>query len=125
MTDRDPERPGEPPPSEPPPLEPTLAIPEQPGLAAPVPDAPNVPTTPSSGIEAHPVSAWIAGYRTIRKLGEGGMGVVFEAEQQEPKRLVALKVTRGGPFVDEHSVRLFQREAQSLARWPLSASPCR
>jgi tetratricopeptide (TPR) repeat protein/tRNA A-37 threonylcarbamoyl transferase component Bud32 len=52
----------------------------------------------------------------IRKLGEGGMGVVYEVEQQNPRRSVALKVIRGGPFVDEHSVRLFHREAQSLAR---------
>jgi serine/threonine protein kinase/Tfp pilus assembly protein PilF len=60
--------------------------------------------------------SWIAGYRMIRKLGEGGMGVVYEVEQQSPRRSVALKVIRGGPFVDEHSVRLFHREAQSLAR---------
>ena len=60
--------------------------------------------------------SWIAGYRMIRKLGEGGMGVVYEVEQQSPRRSVALKVIRGGPFLDEHSIRLFHREAQTLAR---------
>ncbi len=55
-------------------------------------------------------------YTILRKIGEGGMGVVYEAEQKNPKRLVALKVVRGGPFVDEHRLRLFQREAQALAR---------
>ncbi len=51
-----------------------------------------------------------------RKLGEGGMGVVYEAEQQSPRRPVALKVMRGGLFVDEAHVKMFQREAQTLAR---------
>ena len=58
----------------------------------------------------------IAGYRIIRKLGEGGMGVVYEAEQESPRRPVALKVVRGGAYVDEHRVKLFQREAQTLGR---------
>jgi tetratricopeptide (TPR) repeat protein len=44
------------------------------------------------------------------------MGLVFEAEQQHPRRPVALKVILGGRYVDEHQVRLFQREAQTLAR---------
>ena len=55
-------------------------------------------------------------FRILRKLGEGGMGVVYEAEQLHPRRPVALKVIRGGAFVDEHAVKLFQREAQALAR---------
>ncbi len=58
----------------------------------------------------------IGDYRIIRELGRGGMGVVYEAEQQSPRRPVALKVVRGGAYVDEHHVRLFQREAQALAR---------
>ncbi len=63
-----------------------------------------------------PLPARIGDYRIVRKLGEGGMGVVYEAEQQHPKRPVALKVIRGGRYVDEHHVRLFEREAQTLAR---------
>jgi serine/threonine protein kinase len=62
-----------------------------------------------------PVPDQIAGYRILGKLGEGGMGVVYEAEQQQPHRRVALKVVRGGPFADDHRVRLFQREVQALA----------
>ena len=58
----------------------------------------------------------LPGYKIVRELGRGGMGVVYEAEQQHPRRAVALKVLRGGPFVDEHRVRLFQREIQTLAR---------
>src|SRR5262245_2964746 len=58
----------------------------------------------------------IGHHRIIRKLGEGGMGIVYEAEQQNPRRLVALKVIRGGRFVSEEHIKLFQREAQALAR---------
>src|SRR5215510_262010 len=59
---------------------------------------------------------FIGNHRIFRKLGEGGMGVVYEAEQQHPRRRVALKVIRGGRLVDEYQVKLFQREAQALAR---------
>jgi serine/threonine protein kinase len=57
----------------------------------------------------------IGGYRIIRKIGAGGMGIVFEAEQQHPRRSVAVKVIRGGQYIDEYQVKLFQREAQALA----------
>src|SRR5262245_60606705 len=33
-------------------------------------------------------------YRLLREIGRGGMGVVYEAEQQHPRRSVALKVIR-------------------------------
>ena len=58
----------------------------------------------------------IGSYRIVSVLGSGGMGVVYEAEQQHPQRPVALKVVRGDRHVDQHYVRLFQREAQTLAR---------
>jgi serine/threonine protein kinase len=60
--------------------------------------------------------ARIGNYEIVRKLGEGGMGVVFEARQPATNRRVALKVIRGGQIADDLSRRLFEREVQSLAR---------
>jgi len=59
---------------------------------------------------------FIGDFRLVRKLGEGGMGIVYEAEQQHPRRPVALKVIRGGAHVSPDTLKLFQREAQTLAR---------
>jgi serine/threonine protein kinase len=58
----------------------------------------------------------IGEFRIVRELGRGGMGIVYEAEQRNPKRPVALKVVRGGGFVDDTHVRMFRREVQTLAR---------
>lgn len=63
-----------------------------------------------------PLPASVGPYLIHRRLGEGGMGIVYEAEQQAPRRLVAVKVVRGGLHVDEYRLKLFEREAQTLAR---------
>jgi serine/threonine protein kinase len=63
-----------------------------------------------------PPPAEIGGFRILSVLGRGGMGVVYEAEQPDPQRRVALKVLRGGRLADEMQLRLFRREAQTLAR---------
>ncbi len=60
--------------------------------------------------------ATIAGYRIIGLIAQGGMGVVWEAEQERPRRRVALKVMRREHQVDEVHARLFHREAETLAR---------
>jgi eukaryotic-like serine/threonine-protein kinase len=57
----------------------------------------------------------IGPYHLIRKLGEGGMGQVWLAEQTAPvQRQVALKLIRAGMF-DESVLQRFQSERQSLA----------
>ncbi len=63
-----------------------------------------------------PVEGQVGNYTIVRRIGEGGMGVVFEAEQMHPRRRVALKVIRAGRFATERTHRLFQREAEVLGR---------
>jgi len=54
-------------------------------------------------------------YRLVKKLGEGGMGQVWLAEQTEPlRRQVALKLIRVGLY-DDSVLKRFQAERQSLA----------
>ncbi len=59
--------------------------------------------------------AEIGGCRILGILGEGGMGVVYEAEQREPSRRVALKIIRPG-FVTDSMLRRFRLEAEVLGR---------
>lgn len=57
----------------------------------------------------------IGPYQLVRKLGEGGMGQVWMAEQTAPvQRQVALKLIRAGIY-DDALLQRFQSERQSLA----------
>ena len=67
-----------------------------------------------TGIE-EPAPARIGRYRILRLLGEGGMGAVYEAEQDLPHRTVALKLIRAGCSSPE-MLRRFENEAQALGR---------
>src|SRR5579871_5799213 len=51
------------------------------------------------------VPASFGRYRILRICGEGGMGVVYEAEQDNPRRTVALKVISPGLVSLEHARR--------------------
>src|SRR5262249_11316735 len=57
-------------------------------------------------------------YRIVREIGRGGMGVVYEAEQESLGRRVALKVLPPGGPPEPHQVARFQREARAAARLP-------
>lgn len=57
----------------------------------------------------------IGPYAIIGVLGEGGSGVVYEAEQASPRRRVALKVLRT-PMLSDAMRRRFGQEAQVLGR---------
>jgi serine/threonine protein kinase len=101
-------------------------------------DAPSEPrrnhgeTTDQTPPDGHPDELWqkqtgiapkvpesmperIAGYRIKQVIASGGMGTVFLATQDEPRRTVALKVMK--PGISSRAVmKRFQHEAQILAR---------
>ncbi len=62
-----------------------------------------------------PVPEIIGTYRIRRRIGHGGMGVIFEAVQDSPKRRVALKVLRPG-LISRELLRRFQHEAHVLGQ---------
>jgi serine/threonine-protein kinase len=55
------------------------------------------------------------GYRIRRRLGRGGMSVVYEAEEAESGRRVALKMMSHRLLYDPDAMRRFQREADIVA----------
>ncbi len=64
---------------------------------------------------ARPPELNIPGYQVLQKLGEGGMGEVYEAEQIAPmRRRVAIKVIKSG-IDTEQVIARFETERQALA----------
>src|SRR5271163_2453960 len=84
--------------------------------AADVPEGSTSALPPSAAANGAPaLPSHIGRFRIIRLLGEGGMGLVYEAEQDNPRRTVALKVIRA-ELVSPELVKRFKGEAQILAR---------
>ena len=57
----------------------------------------------------------IGRYSLTRVIGRGGMGIVWEAVQEEPRRIVALKVLKKG-IASSRALRRFKYESEFLGR---------
>src|SRR5262245_4842589 len=64
---------------------------------------------------APPFPQRIGAYAILRLLSRGGMGAVYEAEQAQPRRHVALKVVRSDS-VSDAALRRFRHEAEALGQ---------
>ena len=72
--------------------------------------------TPAGALEAFPLVGQLIGpYRLLERIGEGGFGAVYLAEQSEPvRRRVALKIIKAG-MDSQRVIARFEAERQALA----------
>ena len=97
----------------------TMITPAPPsGASKPAPASrPPAAAKPAAGAEEDPlVGKTLGGYRILRKLGQGGMGAVYEAHQISLDRSVALKVLPAALAAQKDFLQRFLREAHAVAQ---------
>jgi serine/threonine-protein kinase PpkA len=83
-------------------------MPEESNIDAGEPDAPAAP--PEAPLPT------VVGYRLVRRLGQGGMAVVYLAVQESLDREVAVKVMGPSASADEAQAQRFEHEARIIAK---------
>jgi hypothetical protein len=87
-------------------------------------EPPTVTQAPPAGVEGLDILAppqepgelgRLGPYRVLKVIGQGGMGIVFEAEDLQLGRPVALKVMKAAVAAGPAARQRFQREARSMA----------
>jgi eukaryotic-like serine/threonine-protein kinase len=73
-------------------------------------------TTPAPAADADFTGQTVGEFRILRRLGAGGMGQVYLAEQVSLKRKVALKVLKGDLAANATALARFKAEAEAVAR---------
>lgn len=85
------------------------------------PDWPPLDSTGADGLDGGDdtatalVGSHVGAFEVLRVIAGGGMGVVYEARQQQPRRPVALKIMKPG-YATPAMLRRFQLEAELLGR---------
>ena len=80
----------------------------------PITEGPGTRIGPSD-LSAPSTPTRLGDFELVRRLGEGAMGVVFEARQVSLNRPVAVKMIRAGLFAGEADLRRFRIEAEAVA----------
>ncbi len=91
-------------------------------------DLPDVPTQPRPITEGP--GSRIGPYKLLQKIGEGGMGTVYMAEQEKPvRRRVALKIIKPGMDTDQVVARFeaerYARRGGTITTSPRSSTPAK
>lgn len=74
--------------------------------------------SPSTGLPfvSNVLPRTMGDYELLEEIGRGGMGIVYRAKQQQPQRMVAIKMLLRGEFESEQNYARFRSEASSAAK---------
>ena len=77
---------------------------------------PGDPQAPQTGQQSAPTVSQLGPYKLLKKLGEGGMAIVFLAEDTLLQRQVAIKILAPRLTADAGFLARFRREAQAAGQ---------